>query len=268
MNDAGLGPLRDLPGTWIGDGFSLVTRAGPEDHPPRAPQVTVTHEAIAFAEIGPLATRQPQEGPGGLLGLYYAHQASDAASRTPLFIEPGIWLTMAGRPDASAETSVVRLATLPDGHTVVACGSCATVHEAPQIPAASPAPIDLATGRSLPLEGNLAPDAAEKSAELIPGAIEDPNTLLRSRTEGQRIASTTILTIAGGPGTEQQLGDIPFTVKNPDSLSLQATFWIERVADAAGPGGEVMQLQYSQTILISGDGIGWPSISVATLVKP
>jgi hypothetical protein len=265
MTESGLGPLTDLPGTWIGEGLSVVTSPGHEGHPPSAPQVAKTHEAIAFAQIGGFDT-----GAGGaagrLLGVYYAHHATDAPSGAPLFVEPGIWMTTPAGPGSEAEAGLVRLATLPHGHAVLAAGSSTTVDRAPEIPVAGAAPIDLATARPLTVEGRVTAGTAEEPAGLR-GATEDANKLLRSRIECQRITTTTIITIAGGPGTEKQLSDMPFSVENPRSLSLQATFWIETVADDQKPGGNLLQLQYSQTVLLSLDGVGWPSVNCATLVK-
>jgi hypothetical protein len=266
ISDTGLAPLGGLPGTWIGEGHSLITEPEAERGGERATQVRATREAIAFADLGQLDTPADQERSGALRSVYYAHRATDASTRTPVFVEPGIWLATASSTEALAEGSVTRLAMLADG-AVVARGSWTSVDGAPRIPIASAAPVDLANGRPVPLEAALAPGGAAEPLELPPGALADPNALLRSRIDTQRVLSTTILTVTARPGTEPRLEEIPFAVRNPATLSLHATFWIERVADAAATQGELAQLQYSQTVLRSAAGIGWPSISVATLVK-
>jgi hypothetical protein len=46
---------------------------------------------------------------------------------------------------------------------------------------------------------------------------------------------------------------------------FDAIFWIEKVLQT--DGSHFMQLQYTQTVILSFLGISWPHISVATLVK-
>ncbi len=47
--------------------------------------------------------------------------------------------------------------------------------------------------------------------------------------------------------------------------ALDAIFWIEKVRQPDGT--YFMQLQYTQTVILSFLDISWPHISVATLVK-
>ena len=61
MSDSGLGPLADLLGTWVGEGFSMVTGPGPDGHPGWASRPAATHEAIAFAPVGPGVERLEHE---------------------------------------------------------------------------------------------------------------------------------------------------------------------------------------------------------------
>jgi hypothetical protein len=43
-------------------------------------------------------------------------------------------------------------------------------------------------------------------------------------------------------------------------------FWIETIKDAAG-GPDLLQLQYTQTVLLNFAGLSWPHVTVATLRK-
>ena len=46
---------------------------------------------------------------------------------------------------------------------------------------------------------------------------------------------------------------------------MDAIFWMETVRDANGYARR--QLQYSQTVLLNFNGLSWPHVSLATLVK-
>jgi hypothetical protein len=46
---------------------------------------------------------------------------------------------------------------------------------------------------------------------------------------------------------------------------MNSIFWIETVQRP--DGSQFLQLQYTQTVLLVFDGIVWPHISVATLIK-
>ena len=59
--------------------------------------------------------------------------------------------------------------------------------------------------------------------------------------------------------------NIPFLDSNAQATQFDAIFWIEKVLQP--DGSHFMQLQYTQTVILSFLGISWPHISVATLVK-
>ena len=59
--------------------------------------------------------------------------------------------------------------------------------------------------------------------------------------------------------------NIPFLAVNADAISMEAIFWIETVQLEGG--GTLLQLQYTQTVILNFDEINWPHISVATLLK-
>ena len=53
---------------------------------------------------------------------------------------------------------------------------------------------------------------------------------------------------------------------NASPASMNAIFWIEKLAPKGG-GPELLQLQYTQTVLLNFNGLSWPHVSVATLRK-
>jgi hypothetical protein len=59
--------------------------------------------------------------------------------------------------------------------------------------------------------------------------------------------------------------NIPFVTVNANATNLSAIFWIETVQRPNGT--QFMQLQYTQTVLLEFDGVVWPHVSVATLIK-
>ena len=60
--------------------------------------------------------------------------------------------------------------------------------------------------------------------------------------------------------------NIPFIIANANAADLKATFWIEKVLQPDNVS-KFMQLQYTQTVVLNFDGIDWPHVSVATLLK-
>ena len=92
----------------------------------------------------------------------------------------------------------------------------------------------------------------------------DPNKALTAAIASQDIVSTTLIEISTGAEPCGIL-NIPFSVSNAKPLQLDAMFWIETVRQPDGTS--FMQLQYSQTVLLTFLGINWPHVTVATLVK-
>lgn len=103
------------------------------------------------------------------------------------------------------------------------------------------------------------------NSELPPGipegAVANPNLVLTDAI-GQDITETVVLAISTKPSGG--IENIPFLVENADAISMNAIFWIETVQLE---GGMSLQLQYTQTVLLNFEGINWPHISVATLLK-
>jgi hypothetical protein len=156
--------------------------------------------------------------------------------------------------------TVVRLATVPHGDSVLAQGPARTSPGAPVIPPVDPTPTGGQSGTPGYLESYF-------RAPLPPGipaeAKLNPNVVLTDAIQGQKILSTVTLSVSSAD--QGGVVNIPFVVVNANATRVSATFWIETVE---GPDGvPFLQLQYSQTVILNFLDIDWPHVSVATLVK-
>lgn len=269
-----LGPLAELRGTWMGKGFNLISRPDKTDNKPFFLELNSTIESLTFTQIGaPIPNRGSAQGDISFLGLHYLQQIADAVTQGALHLETGMWLNVPATTAPAADASIVRLATIPHGDALLAQGSALTVAGGPKIDPADSTPITHQPGQPAgrKLSGAyLAPFTSTPPPAGIPAeAIANPNLVLIDAISGQTISETTVLnistttTVGGQPGGIQ---NIPFVTQNANATSMNATFWIEKVQDAE-TGGEHLQLQYTQTILLNFLGIDWPHINVATLIK-
>jgi hypothetical protein len=298
--DDPLGPLAELPGIWAGRGFNVM--ALPEADPAIKFRVKLNayHETLTFSAIGaPVPNRANDPNRLGavqpdinLFGLHYLQLIDDLNGEGPLHLEPGLWLNVPATTNPAAEATVVRLASIPHGDSVLAQGRGFVVQGGPQIGTADATPFTLDPA------GNRINDKSDpylapyKSAAPPPGippeAILQPNLLLEAAIKGQNIKKTVVLIVnasaVGGingapvtpqPGTDGGIVNIPFVVQNANANSMSAIFWIEWVENA--DGRHFLQLQYTQTVILDfpvpgPDGktlvdIKWPHIAVATLIK-
>ena len=275
MADTGpaLGPLMELPGTWVGSGFNLIARPDKHDNKPFFLELNATRETLSFTQIGaPIPNRGTGQDDIFFLGVHYLQQISDAVGNAALHLEPGMWLNIPATTDPVAPASVARLATIPHGDALLAQGSSLDVQGPPQIAAVSSTPT-FSTGPNAgqPVTGAyLDPFTTTPLPPGIPaGAIANPNLVLTDAISKQKIVETTVLIVS----TTTQIGgsaggieNIPFVVQNANATSMSATFWIEKVQREDGVG-TFLQLQYTQKVILNFLGIDWPHVQVATLVK-
>ena len=273
-----LGPLADLPGFWQGTGFSLIARP---DFDPRNPdgfflQLNLLREVIEFSHIGsPVPNRGSEQGDISLYGVTYLHRVTDAATGGALHIEPGLWMTIPPTTDPDAKESLARLSTVPHGNSLCAVGF--SQYEVPDGPATLPPAntVPFPTGGQAPPPGTPNPYAAYDLSVETPfrtsplpytvtqAMVDDPMTMQRAALQGQTLTHVTRLIVttenAGG------VSNIPFITTNADTQVVESVFAIERVQ---GPDDtEVMQLQYSQTVLLNFRGKSWPHVTVGTLIR-
>jgi hypothetical protein len=261
-----LGPLANLAGTWFGRGFNMI--AVPDRQHDRIFRLIVnaTHETLTFTPIGgPVPNRGSGQGDIDIHGLTYLQQVSDAATDEVIHIEPGLWLNVPATSDPDAPPTVVRQSTIPHGDSLLAQGHASSEARAPIIDPVSTLPTPLPGQPKLPL-GYTDPYL---HGDFPPGFnMTNPNAALvevlsKQAEEGLKVVETINLPVS----TKESGGlvNIPFIVKNANATEMDSIFWIETVQRP--DGSRFLQLQYTQRVLLVFDGVVWPHVSVATLIK-
>lgn len=289
-----LGPLEQLQGRWHGSGFNLIWRpfdinqivngtAG-HDH---FLELNLTHENLQFDFIdAPIPNRGLLQPDITLFGLHYLQQISDSFTNGALHLEPGIWINVPATANPSEPPTVVRMASIPHGTALVAEGTgSAETPGPPTIATVSTVPFVTGAGTLVPFpqESVLTNASVFRTSPLNPAItqamVDNPNSLLTNALAGQTVDKTltihvTTLTTGAtvpnaGGGVENiafLLGAAPGNAPNANAVQMSATFWIEKVKKPEG-GGDFLQLQYTQTVLLNFNKLSWPHVSVATLRK-
>jgi hypothetical protein len=268
-----LGHLAELPGTWVGRGFNLISLPDQMDRHANTPfrlKFNATRETLSFSLIGaPIPNRGSLQDDIEFLGLRYLQEVSDASSHEALHVEVGLWLNV---PSPAGPASVVRQATIPHGASLLAQGRSSVEDGGPRIDPVSSTPFrTMPSGKQLLSEtGNdndkgylLQFTATVPPSGVPPEAVQNPNVVLTEAIKEQKIVSTVKLAISSAP--DGGIVNIPFLQKNANATSFEAIFWIETVEHPLGYHS--LQLQYTQTVILNFQEIDWPHISVATLVK-
>ncbi len=282
-----LGPLALLPGTWKGRGFNQIWRPfhGSQD---RFLELNETIETLEFEEIpGDIPNRGFLQADINLHGIRYLQQIQDAHVLGPnhklagIHIEPGMWISTPPTSDPKDPATVARLANIPHGTSLVAQGTGTSHNGAPEIQTVSITPFVIGNpGNKVQFpESNLGTPSQFRTPpgdipHVTQAMVDNPNSVLTKAIAGQTTISTTTLRVStrvlnpptSGGGTSniaflKGANDGP----NADAVQVDAIFWIEIVREA---GGAIKhQLQYSQTVLLNFNGLSWPHVTVATLVK-
>jgi len=209
-----------------------------------------TQELLKFSTIGsPIPNRGPairmpdaiasddldlESGDIVFVGLHYLQRISDAETHGALHIEPGIWLNVPPTQSPPAGPTVVRLATIPHGDSLLAQGPAYEPQEGPpKIPPTSTIPFLTETKK--PVTGKYLEvlTGADRPAGITKADIVDPNLLLKRAIKRQTILNTTVISVSTEP--DGGIKNIPYIVTNADAVSMESTFWIETVRH---PGGE------------------------------
>lgn len=284
-----LGPLRNLVGTWTGPGFNAIWRPHFQQQD-RFLELNVTQETLEFDAIsGPIPNRGLLQHDMNMFGLTYLQQIKDASNNAGLHIEPGIWATVPATTNPAEPSTVVRMASIPHGTTMLAQGSAITVDGPPQIAdvnlipfgigAATPPSSQFGTAEQTFKELNLSiPStfrlpASPTAAGITQAMVINPNIVLKNAIAGQTITHMVVLQIntaaqpilGGGTSNTAFLQGGP-AGPNAVTAEVDAIFWIETVKGQNG-APDFLQLQYSQRVLLNFNGLSWPHISVATLRK-
>jgi len=291
-----LGALAGLLGTWKGHGFNAIWRPHhPASQQDRFLELNMTDETLVFTRInGPIPNRGLAMADIDMFGLTYMQQISESSTGAGLHIEPGIWAAVPATTDPSEPASVVRMASIPHGTTILAQGG------APQV--ISGGPQNIPNNNILPFFfGSPAPansdfnSVAQTFTELnlsqptqfrsvAPGVtqaiVQNPNSVLqaalKSSLQGTTMKSRTFLHVATDHSSINAGGGTANTAflsssTNPSggnalATTAQATFWIETIAGTGGQPDK-QQLQYTQLVMLDFNGIHWPHVTVGTLVK-
>lgn len=258
-----LGHLAELEGTWSGHGFNLIAVPNKQNNTAFRLMLNATIERLQFSAIGgAVPNRGSVQDDINIFGLTYLQQVNDAVTMEGLHIEPGIWLNVPATIDPKAGPSIVRQSTIPHGDSLLAQGHGLVVPGGPRIGAVSSKPTGpgmahVALGYLDPyLHSNLPPGMKQSY-------VANMNQALTDAIAGQKIVSTTVLSVASIP--VGGIVNIPFVTANANATKLDAIFWIETVERA--DGSQFMQLQYTQTVILNFLDIDWPHISVGTLIR-
>ena len=272
-----LGPLAALPGTWTGRGFNAIWRPhqGNQDH---FLELNVTKDTIVFTEIpGAIPNRGLVMHDISLFGVTYMQQISEEQNGPALHIEPGIWASVPATSNPNLPATVLRMASIPHGTAILAQGEPQTLTGGPpHIPNNNITPFTINDPTALqPFpESDLSTTTAFRhaSASVTQQMVDNPNSLLQSdlQTSGQNMKGRVFLQVttahaapvpAGGLSNMAFLVDSTPPGGNANARQVDATFWIETLADNS------LQLQYTQRVLLSFNGLSWPHVTVATLKK-
>lgn len=266
--DRVLGPLAQLIGRWVGKGVNVVLLPAKGNNPPFRRLVNATLELLDFSPLALIPNRGSVNNDLFFSGLTYLQQITDINSLEELHVEAGQWLLLPETDPPSGNASVVRQATILHGDTLLAQGPVLppSPSAAPSIDPTSFMPTFAATGQPL---NDPTSQGILLSTALPPGVpqsfITDPNQLLRDGIQGKTFVTTQILRISAD---SSRIVNIPFVERNANVTNFEATFWIETIQQPANSiMNTLMQLQYSQKVNLLFDGIDWPHISVATLIK-
>ncbi|HEY0341313.1 MAG TPA: heme-binding protein, partial [Steroidobacteraceae bacterium] len=130
-----LGPLAALGGNWGGKGFNMIWRPNHTAGQDRFLELNLTLDSIDFEAIsGAIPNRGLLQPDINMFGLTYLQQISDANVNAGLHIEPGIWAVAPATSDPKEGPTVIRMASIPHGTTILAQGTATTAAGPPAIP--------------------------------------------------------------------------------------------------------------------------------------
>ncbi len=249
-----LGPLASLPGSWRGNGFNAIWRPdNPESEPvggqiKRFLELNLTSETFDFHVIpGVVPNRglNPQTDLS-LYGLHYLQRVSDAdlppfsTAGEALHIEPGLFMNVPASQTPENPASIVRMASIPHGVTVLMQGPTPSsvavpgpptippIFPLPEFPAFVPMPPPDGLGIqpvNLPVqqppvehqipEVTLSNDVAGSQSNgpyppSIPQSyVDDPNVVLRNAIASQDILGTITINL-DSTAASAEIANIPF----------------------------------------------------------
>ena len=276
-----LGALSALVGKWSGSGFNVIWRPNHTPGQDRFLELNRTVETMEFVEIpGSIPNRGLLQPDIVMFGVRYLQQIQDANTGAGLHIEPGLWASVPQTTNPAEVATVIRLGSIPHGTTILAQGLASEGAVAPTIPPTNILPFPInnpATPIHFPEQTLSVPTAFRTPPASMTGItqamVDDPNSVLVAALKGQVVTRTTKLVVSSGPGPVLG-GGVANTAflqggpSGPNALAalVTATFWIETIKGAPGDA-DILQLQYTQTVLLNFNSLSWPHVTVATLRK-
>lgn len=297
-----LGPLALLPGAgnapgvWTGHGFNAIWRPHRESSgQDRFLELNLTDETLIFSRInGPIPNRGLAMPDVNMFGVTYLQQINEAGNPAQgLHIEPGVWANVPHTTDPSEPPTVVRMGSIPHGTVILAQGVWQEIEGGPQhIPDnnllpfffGDPAPANSAFHQVTQTFSEAVLSISTPFRSLSNGVMQtivtNPNSViqeaLQASLQGTHMKSRVFLNVSstnrlikGGGGT----ANTAFLASshqppqgNARAAHVEATFWIETIAGSGG-NPDLLQLQYTQLVMLDFNGIHWPHITVGTLLK-
>lgn len=280
--------------TWKGKGFNLIWRPnfdsefGSKDF---FLELNFTDETLSFNDIsGPtgIANRGLLQ-PGIFLGgVSYLQTVDDSFDGSGQHFEPGVWVNVPATTNPQESATVARMGTIPHGTTINLQG---TAFESPtgqpQFDPASITPFGIGSlddGNSslvnFPEEtlANVTQSRTPQAniASLTQDQLSNPNRFLSQALAGQNITRTVVIQVSSDSSAPNSVPDvgggtdnIAFLIgkqpsgPNADAPTITSTFWIEEGTDV--DGSPLLQLQYTQRVLLNFNRLSWPHISIGTL---
>jgi hypothetical protein len=281
--DDPLGPLAALAGTWKGTGFNTIWRPHFKVQD-RFLELNLTKETLEFEKIeGPIPNRGFAQKDISMFGLHYLQQISDSTLKAGIHFEPGIWATVPRTKVPNKPPTVVRMASIPHGTALLAQGEGSVIAGPPVIKPVDIIPFGIGapgtkgtfhqaeqTFTELKLSKKTAfrqPSDAATVPGITQAMVKNPNAVLTQAIAGQNIVNTVVLRVKASNAKPKSVGTANtfFLTENASADIVTATFWIETVKKPGG--GQFLQLQYTQTVMLDFNGLSWPHVSVATLRK-
>lgn len=278
-----LGPLAGLLGKWKGTGLNVIWR--PDRVPGQPSQdrflmLSLTDDQLEFDEIpGAIPNRGLLQPDIDMFGVRYLQSISNLVTGDGLHIEPGIWAAVPATSNPPEPHTVVRMASIPHGTTVLAQGVATLDSAAPPIPDINIKPFPIGSpGKPIDFPEETLANAtvfrspANEIVGITQAMVDNPNSILTAAIAGQRITNLVTLLVSsdsaapvlgGGTANTAFLQGAPSAGPNAQAALVTATFWIETVKG----NPDFLQLQYTQTVLLNFNGLSWPHITVATLHK-
>lgn len=266
------GPLTQLQGTWKGQpmqGWNVIAVPGPKDF---ILEVIPYEETLTFSPAAIAGNRGPftngVENTQNVAGFLYQQiitSTCDSAlckergfpSGTEIHAETGLFLYLENDNEGF---NIARLSTIPHGNSLLAMGNgaaSATLQNFIPDNSVNPTPN--------PMFGY--DEEQYPSLQFEQFNQQNPNSFLQKVVGAQQVTALTTLDLSTKNSTGGIL-NIPFIQSNINTTFLDATFWIETLADGS------LQLQYSQTINLVFPPtdfpkvmVNWPHVTVNTLQK-